>query len=404
MVTRDPWIRALIIVVLSIAGLYLAGLIWQVASQFADIILLFFLAWVVAFILEPVVVFLRLHGRLPRPLAVTIAYLGLLVLSVGGILWVVPPLSRQVVQVVVDLPTYGTLANSQLVVLQEALEERGLAVNLATLVNYDDLVRRVEAMAPPILSNAVALATRIASFFLQLAIVLMLSFYVMLDGHRISYGLLQAVPSGFREDVVFFFASVNRAFAGFLRGQLVQAVIYALGVAAIMSVTGLNLVLLTTVVNVVLMLIPFVGPPLALLMPLGIAFLEQPSSFWLVFVLVNTLQQIVLNVVAPRVMSSAIGLHPLLVFVGLLGGARVAGIWGALFGVPIVAVIAAMVSFYHAVLEQRRTASAESRQGLGSIVESPQPVVEEAGPGPTEPGPAEPAARRARDPSLATRP
>ena len=372
MVTRDPWIRALIIALLLIAGSYLASLVWQAASQFADIILLFFLAWVIAFILEPVVVFLRLHGRMPRPVAVTIAYLGLLILLAGGVVWLVPPLSRQVVQVVVDLPTYATSVNDQLLAIQDMLQERGLDVNLASLFDYGDLVRRVEAAAPPIVSNAVALATRTVSFFLQLAIVLILSFYVMLDGHRISSGLLRTVPAAFREDVVFFFASVNRAFAGFLRGQLVQALVYSLGVAVIMWAVGLDLILLTTVVNTILMLIPFVGPPLALIMPLAIAFVEKPGSFLLTVVLVNVLQQIVLNVVAPRVMSSTIGLHPLLVFVGLLGGARVAGIWGALFGVPVVAVIAAMISFYHAMLEKRRQ-EIEMPTPIEPEIPSPEP-------------------------------
>lgn len=396
MVIRDPLIRALIVVVLMIAGLYLAGSIWQLASQFADILLLFFLAWVVAFILEPVVVFLRLHGRLPRPVAVALAYLTLLILSVGGIVWIVPPLSRQVVQVVVNLPNYANLANDQVVAFQAALEERGIVVNLASLVYYDELVRRAEAVAPPILSNAYALATRIASFFLQLAIVLILSFYVMLDGHRISGGLLRIVPPGHRDEVVFFFASVNRAFAGFLRGQLVQALIYALGVAMIMSAFGLNLILLTTMVNTLLMLIPFAGPPLALIMPLVIAFFERPSSFWAVFILVNALQQIVLYLVAPRVMTHTIGLHPLLVFVGILGGAQVAGIWGALFGVPVVAVMTAMGSFYHAMLEQRRNA-AEPPSFEAAAHDGESPLIE-----PEDKNPEPPVTVGARDPRLAT--
>ena len=342
---------------LAIAGLYLAGLIWQVAAEFADIILLFFLAWIIAFILEPVVVLLRQHARLPRPMAVTVAYLGLLVLLTGGIVWLVPPLSRQVAQVVADFPTYAAMLNDQVTSAQAGLEERGLPVNLATIVNSDDLSRRVGEVAPPILSNAVALATRIGSFFLQLTIVLMLSYYVMLDGHRVSGGLLRTMPPVLREDVAFFFASVNHAFAGFLRGQLLQALIYALGVAIIMSAFDVDLVALVAVANTLLMMIPFFGPIFALVLPLTIVFFEQPGSFWAVFLLVMALQQIVLNVVAPRVMSSAIGLHPLLVFVGLLCGAKVAGIWGALFGVPVVAVITAMVSFYHAMLEQRREAA-----------------------------------------------
>ncbi len=60
-----------------------------------------------------------------------------------------------------------------------------------------------------------------------------------------------------------------------------------------------------------------------------------------------------LNVLAPRILSHQVGLHPLLVFFAVLTGARVAGIWGAIFGVPIVAVLTAMISFYRAGHEER---------------------------------------------------
>ena len=162
------------------------------------------------------------------------------------------------------------------------------------------------------------------------------------------------MPIPFSEDVEFFVASVNHAFAGFFRGQLIQALVYAVGTAAIMWTAGLDLIVLTAVVNTLLMLIPFVGPPLALVLPLAITAFERPSSFWLVLILVISLQQIVVNVIGPRVMSSTVGVHPLLVFLGILAGAKLAGFWGALFGVPVVAVIAAMVVFYHDLLEQRR--------------------------------------------------
>lgn len=340
---------------MAIAALHLAGLVWQTLSQFSDIVLLFFLAWVIAFILEPSVVFLHHHMRVPRAAAVTVVYLGTLLLIVGGMIWLVPPLSKQVTQVVtIDLHEYAGLVDRYGRELQQSLEERGIILNLEAMFNYDELARRAEAMASPIFSNAVALASSIATFFFQLAVVLMLSFYVMLDYHRISRGLIRVVPRQARADVVFFFASVNRAFAGFLRGQLIQAVIYAVGVGVIMWAFNLDLVLLTAVVGTICMLVPFVGPPLALVMPLVVAWIERPDAFLWICLLINVHQQIVLNVVAPRVMSTAIGLHPLLVFVGILGGARVAGVWGALFGVPVVAVIAAMIQFYHHMIEERR--------------------------------------------------
>ena len=184
------------------------------------------------------------------------------------------------------------------------------------------------------LSNAVTLATHIATFVVQLVLVLMLSFYIMLDGPRIMHGAVGVVPPTIREDLIFFVDSVNRAFAGFLRGQLIQALLYSLGTAAIMWVAGLDLILLTAVVNTGLMMIPFVGPPLALILPFSIAIFEAPTSALVVMILVTALQVVVVNVVGPRVMSSAVGVHPLLVFVGILAGREAgwclgSGIWRA---------------------------------------------------------------------------
>lgn len=360
MLTRDPWIRTLVMVLVAISGLYLAGLIWQIAVQFADIILLFFLAWIVAFILEPIVDVLEHGAIMPRPVAVSIAYFGMLIVGATGLIWFVPALSRQAIQLAAELPAYLAFLEGHFQQLQIMLDERGLTANLAALFQVDDLVRRAEAVGPAVLANAVSLATGIASFVVQLVLVLMLSFYIMMDGQRIASGFLGVMPLTVREDAVFFLESVNKAFAGFLRGQLIQALLYSLGTALIMWVAGLDLILLTAVVNTLLMMIPFVGPPLALVLPLSIAVFESPSSFLVVWILIVVLQAIIVNVVNPRVMSSAVGVHPLLVFLGILAGAKLAGVWGALFGVPVVAVIAAMATFYHAMLESRRTRSAGS--------------------------------------------
>jgi predicted PurR-regulated permease PerM len=390
MPTRDPWIRSLVIVLVAISGLYLAGLVWQIAARFSDVILLFFLAWVVAFILEPIVDLLERLALLRRSAAVTIAYFGMLIVGATAVIWIVPALSRQTIQLASELPAYVAFLNEHVRDLQAMLVERGITVNLATLVQFEELVRRVEALGPPVLANAVTLATQIASFVVQLVLVLMLSYYIMLDGPRIMRGMVLVMPETYREDLVFFVDSVNRAFAGFLRGQLIQALLYSLGTAAIMSAAGLDLILLTAVVNTGLMMIPFVGPPLALVLPLSIAIFEAPTAALLVTVLVTCLQAIVVNVVAPRVMSSAIGLHPLLVFVGILAGAKLAGVWGAVFGVPAVAVIAAMAVFYHQLIQKRRI------RGASSL--APALAEEDAGSAPTH----VPNAAPAGSPPLAT--
>jgi predicted PurR-regulated permease PerM len=66
---------------------------------------------------------------------------------------------------------------------------------------------------------------------------------------------------------------------------------------------------------------------------------------WVVLILI-VFQFIVVNVLMPRVISDAIGLHPLLVFASLLVSIKVAGFWGAFFGIPIAGVLWAMAMFF----------------------------------------------------------
>src|SRR5918992_70143 len=102
---RDPWLRALAILGCAIAAFYLVGLLWQIVQAFADIIVLFFLAWLIAFVLEPLVGSL-VEARLPRLAAIGVIYLTLLVLLSFGVILLVPALSLQVVEIARNMPTY----------------------------------------------------------------------------------------------------------------------------------------------------------------------------------------------------------------------------------------------------------------------------------------------------------
>jgi predicted PurR-regulated permease PerM len=175
----------------------------------------------------------------------------------------------------------------------------------------------------------------------------------------------------------FLVANIHRAFAGFLRGQVIQSLVGGLGTGVIMSLLGVDYALLAGVVAGVVLIIPFLGPPVAVVLPVTIALLTRPDVTIFLFLALLALNQVIFNVLSPRIMSHQVGLHPLLVFFAVLTGARVAGIWGAVFGVPIVAVFAAMFSFYRAGHEERVARLQEQLPGQElvsvdvSAVESP---------------------------------
>jgi predicted PurR-regulated permease PerM len=357
-IIRDPWLRALSILACAIAGFYLIDLLWQVVVEFADIILLFFLAWLVAFVLEPVVGTL-VEGRLPRLAAIGLTYLTLLVWLILGVILLVPALSLQIVEVARNLPGYVEQATTVLTAVQASVNEwltghgSPVLIDLKSALNPQDLSRRADALGPPILSNAIGFATGAATLLVQVVIMLILSFYFMVDGARLAESVITALPLRAQDDTRFLIASIHRAFAGFLRGQMIQSLVGGIGTGLIMSALQVDYALLSSVAAGLVLLIPFLGPVAAVVLPVMIALLTHPEVTVYLFIALLALQQVIFNVLAPRILSRQVGLHPLLVFFAVLTGARVAGVWGAIFGVPIVAVLTTMISFYRANQEER---------------------------------------------------
>lgn len=368
--------RSLTVILAVIGTLWLANWLWNMASHLADIILLFFLAWLVAFTLSPLVEKIsqgelaefiakgfRWLGaarianrvqrfRLPRGLAVALMYLVLaVVLAMSGLILIPTVVSQlaQLAQLANRLPNYLAQAPEWLERLQAELMARGLEVDL-TLASQlrEQLLRTVQTGAARFAQNALGLATRLASLLADFFLVLILSFYMTLDGPRLSRRFLELVPPDWRDEAIFFIESVDQTFGGFVRGQLVMAVLSALGTMVIMRWAGLTFILAVSLFCGLVMLIPIVGAPVALFLPVILALIQKtPGTAFSVGLALFGLQQIVLHILMPRILSQAMGMHPLLVFAALLIGVRVAGFWGALFGIPVIGVVYAMAAFFY---------------------------------------------------------
>jgi len=102
------------------------------------------------------------------------------------------------------------------------------------------------------------------------------------------------------------------------------------------------------------MLIPFFGPIIAEIPVVVVALLGAPDVFLWVLVLTIALQQVVLNVIGPRIMSSAIGIHPIFVFLALLLGSRIAGFWGVFLAMPVAGIFNTFLRYVFQVAQGRR--------------------------------------------------
>lgn len=377
---NNGWFRALIVLAVFSLALYLGSQLWEMARHFADIIIVFFLAWLVAFILSPIADFLERSYAMPRGLAASLVYLGLFV-NVGVVFVLVVPLAvEQLVQLGQRLPIYvATIqewGQGWAAFIQVELGNRGIALDLPSFYRSSDLAAQAGNLTSGLVANTIVLVSGVASTIASVTIVLVLSFYLVLDGARLSDGLLRLVPPTYQLECRYLQDSINRTFGGFLRGTLVIAFVYALGNALVMSVAGLGYVLLASLLAGVLMVVPLFGPVLAMVMPVLLAALQgDVTKAVLVLTGLLILQVLVFNVMSPKVMGQSVGMHPLLVFLALLVGIKQAGLIGAVFGVPVVGVAYAMVVYFiqkrdpawMAALEAERSRQASRLVGQPSL-------------------------------------
>jgi predicted PurR-regulated permease PerM len=340
------WLDALLVLSTIAVGFVVVRFLADIFFWFGDIILIFFLAWLLAFILSPIVA--RLTNAipyLPRIGAAILVY----ALLVGGLILitvlVAGALARSITDFINNVPTLRTQLPQIVAPWQERLDGLGLQqVRLLdqaqTFIN--NLNRYAEQLAGPLQQLAVASLSAIGSLLL----VLILSLYIVIDRDRIMSFWFRLVPPAFTEDAVLLETSVAKSFGGFLRGQALLGLVYGLIAVLTSAILGLAYLPVTSVLAGLLMAIPFFGPFVSWAPPVLVAILVQPNATLPALVVMAVGWFIVMNVLQPRVMAGAVGIHPIVVLGSVLIGSKVAGVIGAIFGIPIAAVISAFFFQY----------------------------------------------------------
>jgi predicted PurR-regulated permease PerM len=139
--------------------------------------------------------------------------------------------------------------------------------------------------------------------------------------------------------------------------MLVVSMIYGVGTASVMLATGLPAALPAAIISSLLLAVPFIGDWLALALPLLIAIVAGDFiTFIIVLAVLLFVQQVMLNLLTPRILGHAVRMPAMLVIISVVLGARLAGVPGALLGVPTAGVLYTLGVHYGTRVRQRREA------------------------------------------------
>ncbi len=331
------WLLIFLILASLYVGLLLLRVVLDVLGGFSQIILVLFLAWLLAFVLSPVVHFLDELLPLPRPAVVALTYAVALVTLGFALFYTGAAITQQVSSLSAEFPRTSLRIEQTLADWQHALGLGRFEIDLVQL--YQAAQAQASNLGDAIFSQAQSIAGVTIATLGSLVLILVLSLYMLMDSDRILAKIGRLVPRRYSDELGMFERSVARAFGGFLRAQIILAAVQALLVAVIGTAFGMPYLFLVGTLSALAMLIPFFGPPLALIPPIVAAWIYIPQWFLVVAVVLIAVQTVIINWLQPRLMRDALGMHPILVLVALLVGSQVAGVWGALFGIPVIAVL-----------------------------------------------------------------
>jgi predicted PurR-regulated permease PerM len=362
---NDRFLRVLIWLLIVAASIFLLERLFVLLALFATPLLLFGLAWLIALALRPLVDWMSnltvplpqrsrtssapatLTLNMPRSLAVLLVYLSLLAILVAVVLLLIPVVGTQLVTLQDSLPSGVDQIVQWSNGFENEMRRRGFRTGTEPLIRPEALTEQVANIGSSLVQQSVTIVGGIAVLLINLLLVLILSFYMTLDGPRLASRSLDLLPETWHDEVQELFEIVDRTFGGFLRAQLVQALVYGLATALLMLALGLTDIALASFLATILVLIPLIGGVFAVIPPLVIALIQAPNQFLPMLIGLMIIQQALFNIIMPRIMGRIVGLHPLLVFAAILVGATIAGGWGILFGIPIAGVIASVMQFVH---------------------------------------------------------
>lgn len=344
-ITFDRFIRWMIVLAMTVAGIWMLG-------RLSSVLLPFAVAWLLAYMTYPLVCFVQVRLRVrSRILSIILSMLAILLVLAAFLALIVPPLIEETTRLARLTTVYfhDVLEKTNLsTYLEEQLTSLAAGDSLMSLAQQNTFVEFVQALALQVW-NLLASTVNLALGILGTFIVLLYMFFILLDYEKISNGWVGLIPQGKRHFATMVVEDVKKGMNAYFRGQALVAfcvgILFCIGFLIIDFPLAIGLGLFIGLLNMVpyMQLIGFV--PTILLAIVKSA--ETGENLWIillcalaVFAVVQLIQDMYLT---PRIMGQVMGLNPAVILLSLSVWGSLLGIMGLIIALPLTTLL---LSYY----------------------------------------------------------
>jgi predicted PurR-regulated permease PerM len=330
--------------------------IFQTGIYFADLLRILIISLIGSYLFISAVDFLDRYLR-NRVLAIAIVYLVIIAAGALAGFILIPAIVYQVTSLVssiIDrLPELLQSLNEALMPLQRRFHERMMDIKIIDiLTNFVAQVPKPDPAA--LISRVTDVALTTMTWSMYVVSISVITFYFLLDGYRIKESIIRVFPTPWQAMARQVAADVDHSLQAFFKGQIVLGAGFGATMLVVYVICQVPYALLLGVFLGICEILPVIGPPIGFF-PAVVAVAVQGSGLpgnKLVQILLLTaifaiLQQVKDSIVAPKYMGNVIGMHPVMIVVAIMVGARVDGVLGIILALPVACVIAALVGRLH---------------------------------------------------------
>ena len=304
----------------------------------------FFVSILIAYLLNPLVNKLE-NYNINRTVGTIIVYAGVVLVFVGLGFLVIPALTTQLTNLIINLPT---MAQQVLNWISETLKNFN--------VSNDQVYKQVEDLVNKTLSEGSTNLLNWSQNFLltisgsigrliSLILIPIISFFLLVDKDRIIKKIKHNIPEKNYLETKELYHDINDAMSGFVRGRILMAVFVGIATMIYLLILKVDFAVIIGIITMIGDIIPYVGPAMGFLPAFIFAFIQSPIKAIWVAALFLFIQWVENNILAPKLLGKSTGMHPLVILLSIIIGGGMFGVWGMILSVPFVSLVTILFKF-----------------------------------------------------------
>jgi len=272
-----------------------------------------------------------------RTLATVLSVVIVMVVFVGFLASIVPPLSRQVGGLINAAPNFVRDLHNQNSEVSKLIKHYHLQPQVNSFSN--ELSSRVKGLS----GEAVSVVAKVSSSAISVLTILVLTFMMLVEGPRWVNFVNRLIPRDKRAHAAELSRGMYKVIKGYVNGQVLLAAIASAFIIPALFILHISYPVALMVIVFICGLIPMVGHTLGAAIVTSVALFHSPVSAVAILAYYILYQQIENYLVQPRIQSNTTNITPLLVFISVVLGVSFGGLLGGLVAIPVMGCIRIIV-------------------------------------------------------------